>query len=172
MISVSSIFAPSPTVPPTQLRLWHFERTQHENLRNFLFDFPWDDYCTWSRNPDQVALKVAVIMTVGMEAYIPSSTKTFSPLKHWFDRACSMAIPARNRSHQSYQVSPSDLTRSAFIIARNRCTAQIQRSKASFIRRNYRESFVVGDDISKAFDKVWHKALSLFERSSGSLIVR
>ncbi|KAK7076678.1 hypothetical protein SK128_011173 [Halocaridina rubra] len=95
----------------------------------------YDDYCFRSRNPDQVALKVAEIMTAGMEAYIPNSTKTFSLPKPWFDRACSMAIQTGNQAHRSYLASPSDLTHSTFIIARSHCTAQIRRSKASFIRR-------------------------------------
>ncbi|KAK7086235.1 hypothetical protein SK128_020481 [Halocaridina rubra] len=50
---VSSIFAPPLPIPPTQCLLWHFEHTQHEKLCNFLFDFPWDDYCFQSLNPDQ-----------------------------------------------------------------------------------------------------------------------
>ncbi|KAK7087048.1 hypothetical protein SK128_018758 [Halocaridina rubra] len=65
-----------------------------------------------------------------MEAYIPSSMKTFSPPNPWFDHACSIAIQTRDRADQSYQASPSDLTRIAFIVARNLSTTQNRRLSA------------------------------------------
>ena len=101
----------------------------------FLYDFPWGDYCFRSRDPSSVATYVTEIMTAGMDAYIPSSIKSFSPSNPWFDRACSLAIQAREHAYQSYQNSPSAASHSAFISARNRCKTIIRRAKHSFVKK-------------------------------------
>ena len=74
-------------------------------------------------------------MTAGIDAYIPSSIKYFSPSNPWFDRACSFAIQARERAYQSYQNSPSAASHSAFISARNRCKTIIRRAKHFFVKK-------------------------------------
>ena len=96
-------------------------------MSNFLFDFPWDDYCFRTRDPDLAATAVGEVMDSGMRAYIPYSLITFSPSKPWFDRACSSAISDREGAHRSYQASPSELTHATFISARNRCSAKLRR---------------------------------------------
>merc|ERR1712002_923990 len=60
---------------------------------------------------------------------------SFSPSNHWFNRACSLAVQARERAYRLYQDSPSASTHSDFISARNRCKATIRRVKHSFIQR-------------------------------------
>ncbi len=47
------------------------------------------------------AQEVADIIMAWMVAYIPSSTKTFSPKNPWFDRRCSEAINTRDRAFRS-----------------------------------------------------------------------
>ena len=107
----------------TQRHLWHFENARRADMSNFLFDFPWDDYCFRTRDPDLAAAAVGEVRDSGMRAYIPYSLITFSPSKPWFDRACSSAISDREGVHRSYQASPSELTHATFISARNRCSA-------------------------------------------------
>ena len=105
-------------------------------MSNFLLDFPWDDYCFWTRYPDLAACTaVGEVMDSGMRAYIPYSLITFSPSKPWFDRACSSAISDREGAHRSYQASPSELTHATFISARNRCSAKLRRARLSFRKR-------------------------------------
>ena len=70
-----------------------------------------------------------------MRAYIPYSLITLSPSKPWFDCACSSAISDREGAHRSYQASPSELTHSTFISARNRCSAKLRRAHSSFRKR-------------------------------------
>ena len=102
-VSVTSTFTPPPPIPPTQRHLWHFENSRHADMSNFLLDFPWDDYCFRTCDPDLVATAVGEVMDSGMRAYIPYSLITFSPSKPWFDRACSSAISDREGAHRSYQ---------------------------------------------------------------------
>ena len=104
-------------------------------MSNFLLDFPWDDYCFRTRDPDIAATAVGEVMYSGMRAYIPYSLTTFSPSKPWFDRACSSAISDREGVHRSYQASPSELTHAAFISARNGCSAKLHRARSSFRKR-------------------------------------
>ena len=103
-------------------------------MSNFLLDFPRNDYCFRTRNPDLVVTAVSEVMDSGMRSYIPYSLITFSPSNPWFDRACSSAVSDREGTHQSYQDSPSELTHATFISARNHCSAKICRARSSSIK--------------------------------------
>ena len=95
LFHITSTFTPPPPIPPTQRHLWHFENARRADMSNFLIDFPWDDYCFRTRDPDLAATAVGEVMDSGMRAYIPYSLITFSPSKPWFDHACSSAISDR-----------------------------------------------------------------------------
>ena len=134
-VSVTSSFTPPPPIPPTQRHLWHFENARRADMSNFLLDFPWNDYCFRTRDPDLAATAVGEVVDSGMRAYIPYSLTTFSPSNPWFDRACSSAISDREGAHRSYRASPSELTHATFISARNRCSAKLRRARSSFRKR-------------------------------------
>ena len=134
-VSVTSSFTSPPPIPLTQRHLWHFENAQRADMSNFLLDFPWNDYCFRTRDPDLAATAVGEVVDSGMRAYIPYSLTTFSPSNPLFDRACSSAISDREGAHQSYQASPSELTHATFISARNRCSAKLRRAHSSFRKR-------------------------------------
>ena len=133
-VSVTSSSTPPPPIPPTQHHLWHFENAQCVDMSNFLLDFPWNDYCFRTRNPDLAATAVGEIMDSGMSAYIPYSFLTFFPSNPWFDCACSCAISDREGAHRSCQAS-SEHTHATFISAWNRCFAKIRRARLSFRKR-------------------------------------
>ena len=97
--AVTSSFTPPPPIPPTQRHLWHFENVRHADMSNYLLDFPWNDYCFRTRDPDLAATAVGEVVDSGMRAYIPYSLTTFSPSNPWFDRACSSAISDREGAH-------------------------------------------------------------------------
>ena len=78
-VSVTSSFTSPPPTPPTQRHLWHFENSRHADMSNFLLDFPWNDYCFRTRDPDLAATAVGEVVDSGMRAYIPYSLITFSP---------------------------------------------------------------------------------------------
>ena len=128
-------FASPPPIPPTQRHLWHFESAWCADKSNILLDFPWNDYCFRTRDPDLAATAVGEIVDSGMRAYIPYSLITFSPSKPCFDRVCSSAISGKEGAHRSYQASPSELTHTTFISAKNRCFAKLCRDRSSFRER-------------------------------------
>ena len=134
-VSVTSSFTLPPPIPPTQCHLWHFENARLADMTNFLLDFPWIDYCFWTRDPDLAATAVGEVVDSGMMAYIPYSLITFSPSNPWFDHACSSAISDREGAHWSYQASPSELAQATFISVRNHCSAKIYRACSSFRER-------------------------------------
>ena len=134
-ISVSSIFTPPPPIPPNQRHLWYFENGRRADMSNFFLVFPWNGYCFCTCNPDLAATAVDDVITFRMRAYIPYSSVTFSPSKPWFDCSCSSAISDRERAHQLYQASPSELTHATFISAWNHCSAKIRRARSSFCKR-------------------------------------
>ena len=133
--SVTSAFIPPPPITPTQHHLWHLENAWRADMSNFLIDFPWNDYCFQTRDPDLAATAVGEVLDSGMRAYIPYSLINFSPSNPWFDRACSSAISDREGAHRSYQASPSELTHATFISARNHCCAKLRRARSSFRKR-------------------------------------
>ena len=134
-VSVTSSFIPPLPIPPTRCHLWHFENARRADMSNFLLDFPWNDYCFRTCDPDLAATAVYKVFDSGIWAYILYSLITFSPSNPWFDRACSSTISDREGAHQSYQASPSELTHATFISARNRCSAKIRRACSSFRKR-------------------------------------
>ena len=75
-VSVTSSFTPPP-IPPTQSHLWHFENARRADMSNFLLDFPWNDYCFQTCDPDLAATAVGEVVDSGMKAYIPYSLITF-----------------------------------------------------------------------------------------------
>ena len=103
-------------------------------MSNFLLDFPWNDYCFRTRDPDLAATAVGEVVDSGMRAYIPYTLTTFSP-NPWFDHACSSAISDSEGAHRSYQASPSELTHATFISARNRSSAKLRKACSSFHKR-------------------------------------
>ena len=135
LISVCTSFSSPPPIPSTQRQLWHFEAAQRANLRDFILDFPWGDYCFKTRDPDVAAPRVAEVLVSGIEAYVPSTVKTFSPANPWYDRSCTLAIQARDQAHDLYQASPSAASHASYKSARNRCTALIRRKKFSSVKR-------------------------------------
>ena len=134
-VSVTSSFTPPPPITPTQRHLWHFENARRADMSNFVLDFPWNDYCFRTRDPDLVATAVGEVVDSGMRAYIPYSLVTFSPSNPWFDRVCSSAISDTEGAHRSYEASPSELTHATFISARNRCSAKLRRACSPFRKR-------------------------------------
>ena len=68
-------------------------------MSNFLLDFPWNDYCFRTCDPDLVATAVGEAVDLGMMAYIPHSLTTFSPPNPWFDCTCFSAISDREGAH-------------------------------------------------------------------------
>ena len=169
-VSVTSTFTPPPPpIPPTQRHLWHFENALHTDMSNFLLDFPWDDYCFRTRDPDLAATAVGEVMDSGMRAYIPYSLTSFSPSKPWFDRACSSAISDREGAHRSYQAS-SELTHAAFISARNRCSTKLRRARSSFRKRKIDKLNSVPTE--KCFWSLSKKIFNNFCNSSFPSIIR
>ena len=108
-------------------------------MSNFLLDFPWNDYCFQTRDPDLATTAVGEVVDSGMRAYIPYSLITFSPSNPWFDRACSSVISGREGVYRSYLASPSELTHATFISARNCCSAKILGARSSFHKRKIDE---------------------------------
>ena len=134
LVAVTTSFAQPPPLPSTSRRIWHFKRIKRPELSSFYSDFPWDDVFRPGVT-DSATVDVTGTILAGMEAYIPSTTKTFSPSKPWFDESCSSAIEARERAYQAYITSRSNLTFRAFVAARNRCSYKIRRAKSSFIKQ-------------------------------------
>ena len=169
-VSVTSSFTPPPPIPPTQRHLWHFENVRRADMSNFLLDFPWNDYCFRTRDPDLAATAVGEVVDSGMRAYIPYSLTTFSPSNPWFDRACSSAISDREGAHQSYQASPSELTHATFISARNRCSAKLRRARSSFRKRKINK--LNSSPTEKCFWSLSKKFFNNFCNSSFPSLIR
>ena len=87
------------------------------------------------RDASRCAERITEIIAAGMEAYIPSSSKTVSSHNPWFGRPCSEVIAARDRAYHAWNLSKSPDTHFAYISARNHCKAVLCKAKHSFILR-------------------------------------
>ena len=93
-VSVTSSFTPPPPIPPTQRLLWHFENAWRAVMSNFLLDFPWNDYCFQTLDPDLVATAVGEVVDLGMRAYIPYSLTLVEGVEIILSIFCTLYIPS------------------------------------------------------------------------------
>ena len=117
-----------------------------------------------------VTPRVTEVITSAIEAYVPSTVKTFSPTKPWFDRACSKAVQSKERSHMSFQTSPSPITHTSFNSARNRCTTKLRKRKFSFIKR--KTEILNSSPTEKNFWSLANKILNNFCKSNFPPLIR
>ena len=170
VISVSCSFSSPPPIPSTTRQLWFPERAQCDDIRTLILDFPWDKYCFLNKDANVVAPRVGEVFTSIIEAYVPSSTKSFSPAKPWFDRACSGAVRAKERAHESFLTSPSVGTHASFNSARNRCTSHLRRRKFFFTKR--KTSVLNSSPTEKKFWSLANKILKNFCKSNFPPLIR
>ena len=169
LISVSCSFSSPPPLPSTTRRLWFKKKAQQTNISSFLLDFPWDS-CFSSRDPNVVTPHITEILTSVMEAYVPSTVKTFSPTKPWFDKACSRTVLSKERAHMSFQSSPSAVTHASFNSARNRCTSRLRKKKFTFIKR--KTEILNSSPTEKNFWSLANKILNNFCKSNFPPLIR
>src|SRR5678815_1242131 len=93
--------------------------------------------------------KEGAVIVDGMSRFIPYSTKSFSPPNPWFDRACSLAIQARDSAYRGWKNSRSHITLANFHSARNRCRDTLRRAKRAFIKRKCAN--LLGSPTNKSF---------------------
>ena len=100
-----------------------------------LLNFPFNDYCFRSDNPESVLDYTVEVFTSTLDAYVPSTIKTFSSAKPWFNRGCSKTVRSKERAHIAFNRSPSEATHTSFNSARNRCTSHLRKKKDLYVRR-------------------------------------
>ena len=145
-------------------------------MSNFLLDFPWNDYCFRTSDPNLAGTVFGEIVDSGMRAYILYSLITFSPSKPWFDRACSSAISDREGACRSYQASPSEITHATSISARNHYSAKLHRARSSFCKRKIdklnsspTEKNISGPYPKKIFNNFCNSSFPSLIRPDGSI---
>nr|CAH7728856.1 unnamed protein product [Callosobruchus chinensis] len=73
-------------------KIWHYGDADWDGLRDFFSSFPWNDVCFAKHDVSTVCSEVTEVILVGMEAYIPHTTKTFKPGSNgWFNKSCDTA---------------------------------------------------------------------------------
>ena len=128
-----------PCSTPTTRTIWHYDRAQWANLRDFYRDFPWQDACFRSYSesggldPNDAASEISEIIHAGMEAYVPHTTKKLTK-NSWFNNECQLAINTRNRAYSNWKHSLSELSHAAYITARNQTKSLLRRTKSQYIR--------------------------------------
>src|SRR5678815_5506960 len=78
--------------------------------------------------------KEGAVIVDGTSKFIPSSTKSFSPHKPWFNRACSLDIQARDNAYRGWKNFRSPITLANFHSARNCCRDTLRRAKRAFMK--------------------------------------
>jgi hypothetical protein len=124
LISVSSNISsslPQEQPPPSvRKKFWHCNAANWSDLRSYIFDFPWNDYCFRGRGPSDCAERIAEVILSGMKAYIPYSFPSTKLNKPWFNSACSRAIRRRDAALKSYRHLQTAEPLANFISSRNR----------------------------------------------------
>ena len=170
LISITSTHVPPPPIPPTKRQLWFYDQAQKDNIRMHLLDFPFNEYCFRSDNPEEVLGYTVEVFTSTLDAYVPSTTKTFSSAKPWFDRGCSRTVKSKEQAHLNFNRSPSQATHSSFNSARNRCTSQLHKKKDLYVKR---KSFnTINSLTEKSFWSLANNVLNNFCKSNFPPLIR
>ena len=164
LISVTCPIAPvRPADPPEKRRLWHYRAADWEALRQYLFDFPWNDFCFHGRGPSECALRITEVILSGMEAYIPYSYPPPNSKKPWFNHACSTAVHNKEVAFRRYRRQQTPLNHSLYVSARNRAKSVLRLSKCKFIRSKCHE--LSHSNSSRSF---WHLTKNLCNNFTSS----
>ena len=165
LISVSCPITPvQPLEPPSPRRYWHFGIADWDALRQYFFDFPWNDYCFQVGDPSVCAERVAEVILSGMEAYIPSSFSPTNTKKPWFTHACSKAIKNRERAFLGYRRNPTPHFHSLYITARNQARSILRNAKNSYISKKCAN--LSGSNSSRSFWRLFNAIYNNFTTSS------
>src|SRR5678815_5313066 len=148
---------------------WHFDRADWGALRCFYANYNWSD-CFDSEDASVSADKVGTVIVDGTSRFIPSWTKSFSPQNPWFDRACSLAIQARDSAYLMWKNSRSPITLVNFHSARNRCRDTLRRAKRTFIKRKC--SDLLGSPTDKSLWPLAKNISNSFCKSSFPPLIR
>ena len=164
LISVTCPIAPVlPPDPPSPRRLWHFGAADWEALRQYFFDFPWNDFCFRGRDASVSAERITEVIFSGMEAYIPFSFSQSNAKKSWFTHACSTAVNNKEEAYKRYRRLQTDESRQLYVSARNQSKSILRLAKNSFI--NSKCNALSGSYSSQAF---WHLAKNISNNFSSS----
>nr|CAH7758695.1 unnamed protein product [Callosobruchus chinensis] len=115
---------PSATDMSTEIRpsrkIWHYGDADWDGLRDFFSSFPWNEVCFAKHDVSTVCSEITEVILVGMEAYIPHTTKTFKPgCNGWINKSCDTARRQKVLAHRTYSQDPTVENRQADIEARN-----------------------------------------------------
>ena len=140
LITVScSASLPSP-LQKNPRRFWHYRSADWSSLKEFYSEFPWEDFCFASDDTSVCADRVTEVIMAGIEAYIPSSIyHTPKGSQPWFDDRCSEAISQRDTAFKAWQQSPSEISHSCYISARNNAKSVLRSAKHNFLIRKCNE---------------------------------
>ncbi len=141
--------------PPKRRCFWHYASAQLENLRMYISDFPWNDYCFQVRDPSMCAQRITEVIISGMEAYIPHTFSTHAK-KAWFNHTCSRTIKDREVAHKRYLSLPSPTNHNFYISSRYWAISFLRLTKNSFI--NGKSQNLTNSNSPKNF---WHLAKNI-----------
>nr|CAH7762037.1 unnamed protein product [Callosobruchus chinensis] len=112
-------------------KMWHYGDADWDGLRDFFSSFPWNDVCFAKHDVSTVCSEITEVILVGMEAYIPHTTKTFKPGSNgWFSKSCDTARRQKVLAHRAYLQDPTVENRQADIEARNQYNGTVRQAKS------------------------------------------
>jgi len=109
--------------------VWHYKDAQWEELNEFYSGINWS-FCFSVRDVDLATFLMTFILLLGMNLYIPKSSKkvTNSP-QSWFDKDCKMAIANKDVAYMFYKSNSSAANRAIYVKARNSCNKTLRTAK-------------------------------------------
>nr|CAH7764312.1 unnamed protein product [Callosobruchus chinensis] len=95
-------------------KIWHYGDADWDGLRDFFPSFPWNDVCFAKHDVSTACSEITEVILVGMEAYIPHTTKTFKPGSNgWFNKSCDTARRQKVLAHRTHLQDPTVENRQA-----------------------------------------------------------
>nr|CAH7729536.1 unnamed protein product [Callosobruchus chinensis] len=112
-------------------KIWHYGDADWDSLRDFFSSFPWNDVCFAKHDVSTVCSEITEVILVGMEAYIPHTTKTFKPGSNgWFNKSCDTTRLQKVLADRTYLQDPTVENRQADVEAKNQYNGTVRLAKS------------------------------------------
>lgn len=118
--------------PKPPRRIWHYNRADWNEMRDFFSCFPFNDVCFSDPDINTCTESLTEVIHAGMDLYIPHSMKRSSAQQPWFNKECEKATAAKNKAYKVWRRNPTEETRATFTRLRNMSNLTTETAKTKF----------------------------------------
>ena len=113
-------------------RVFHYSKADWDSLRTFYSSYHWSSgFCY---DPSSLASFINDAILLGMDYFVPSSSKPGKKIPKWFNSQCAKAVNKTNRYFKEWKRLQTQHSRTSVINSRKTCSETMKNAKSSFVQ--------------------------------------